>query len=143
MHGVPWNLVPRTIPPMEETQFKITSVVRSNNPGFRPGLLQEKPISHRIEPNDTLIILFDQQTLTTAYPRLIVSGGKGSRIKMIYAKSLYDENKRKGNQSETAEKKMIRYYDIFMPGGQENALFTSLDENLSLLQMEVIATGPL
>ena len=70
MHGVPWNLVQRTIPPMEESAIKIASVVRSNKTGFKPGPLQGNSVSQMISANDTLVVLFDQQTLTTAYPRL-------------------------------------------------------------------------
>ena len=108
MHGVPWNLVQRTIPPMEETAFKFASVVRSNSPDYTPGLLQGNSLSHRIEPNDTLVVLFDQQTLTTAYPRLIVSGGLGSKIKITYAESLYDLKGSRGNTGRNRRKKNHR-----------------------------------
>ena len=142
MHGVPWNLVPRTIPPMEESPFNITAVVRSNDPGIKPGLLQGAPFSTRVEDNDTLVVLFDQQTLTTAYPRLLVSGGRGSRIKLIYAESLYDLSGSKGNRAETDGKKIIGYYDVFLPGGQDNVLFTSLwMRTWRYLQMEIITAG--
>ena len=126
MHGVPWNLVQRTIPPMEESSFKIASVVRSNNSGFKPGDLQGTSLSFRVEPNDTLVVLFDQQTLTTAYPRLIVSGGQGSKIRITYAESLYNSKGSKGNRAETDGKNIIGYYDVFLSGGQDSSLFTSL-----------------
>jgi hypothetical protein len=142
MHGVPWNLVPRTIPPMEESPFKFASVVRSNDAGFKPGLLQGTSFSRRVEPHDTLVVLFDQQTLTTAYPRLIVSGGLGSKIKLIYAESLYDLKGSKGNRAETDGKNIIGYYDIFLPDGHDSALFTSLwMRTWRYLQMEIITAG--
>ncbi len=142
MHGVPWNLVQRSIPPMEESPFKIASVVRSNHPDFKPGNLQGTSLSFRVEPNDTLIVLYDQKTLTTAYPRLVVSGGRGSKIRITYAESLYDSQGRKGNRSETDGKKMIGYYDVFLPGGQDSALFTSLwMRTWRYLQLEIITAG--
>jgi alpha-L-rhamnosidase len=142
MHGVPWNLVPRTIPAMEETPFGIRSVVRSNHIDCKPGILEKSPFSYIVKPNDTLVILFDQQTLTTAYPRLNVSGGLGSRIKITYAESLYDMSLRKGNRAETDGKNIIGYYDIFMPGGQDSCVFSTLwMRTWRYLQLEVITEG--
>ncbi len=142
MHGVPWNLVQRTIPPMEESSFKIASVVRSNNSGFKPGDLQGTSLSFRVEPNDTLVVLFDQQTLTTAYPRLIVSGGQGSKIRITYAESLYNSKGSKGNRAETDGKNIIGYYDVLLPGGQDSSLFTSLwMRTWRYLQLEIITAG--
>jgi alpha-L-rhamnosidase len=38
--------------------------------------------------------------LTTAYPKLWFSGGKGSQITLTYAEALYDKHKHKGNRNE-------------------------------------------
>jgi hypothetical protein len=141
MHGVPWLLVPRTIPPMEETFMRIPAVIWSAGIKLPPGPLPRQPLNLTIEAGDTAVILFDQQSLTTAYPFLHISGGAGSRMKLTYAEALYDSQGRKGNRDETEGKTMIGYYDIFLPGGQDNALFTTLwMRTWRYLQLE-IATG--
>ncbi len=142
MHGVPWNLVPRTIPPMEETPFSIPVIVRSNHSDCKPGIREASPFSYRVRPNDTLVVLFDQQTLKTAYPRLYVSGGLGSSIKITYAESLYDLEGRKGNRAQTENKNIIGYHDIFLPGGQDSCVFTTLwMRTWRYLQLQVITAG--
>ena len=43
-------------------------------------------------------IIFDRKTLTTAYPRLTVSGGKGAKIRLTYSEALYDKDQQKGDR---------------------------------------------
>ncbi len=43
-------------------------------------------------------LLLDRKTLTTAYPELIVSGGKGSHIVLTYSEALYDKNEHKADR---------------------------------------------
>ena len=45
-----------------------------------------------------LTSLLDRKTLTTAYPELIVSGGKGANIVLTYSEALYDKNEHKGDR---------------------------------------------
>ena len=47
-------------------------------------------------------LLLDRKTLTTAYPQLTVSGGKGAQIKITYAEALYDKDMHKGDRDEVA-----------------------------------------
>ena len=42
--------------------------------------------------------MLDRKTLTTAYPRLTVSGGKGATIRLTYAEALYDNKQHKGDR---------------------------------------------
>jgi alpha-L-rhamnosidase len=51
-------------------------------------------------------ILLDRKTLTTAYPQLTVSGGKGAHIVLTYAEALYDKSKQKGDRDEIATAKL-------------------------------------
>ena len=48
------------------------------------------PSPCRRTPNSHLLL--DRKTLTTAYPQLTVSGGKGARIRLTYSEALYDKN---------------------------------------------------
>src|SRR5690606_20427609 len=54
-----------------------------------------------IPPNEYVIILIDQEYLTTGYPELIVSGGKNAIIQAMYAENLITDHKSpKGNRNE-------------------------------------------
>jgi hypothetical protein len=79
-----------------------------------------------IAANTNAVILLDQSHLTTAYPELIVSGGKGSSIEVAYAEALVDKDRKKGNRNETQGKKLFGYYDVFVPDGGQERLFRPL-----------------
>lgn len=119
------GLTPRSIPMMEEKLERIPSVVRASGMKADPRFLTGKtPLV--IPANTNAVVLLDQAHLTTAYPEMLVSGGKGSFIEVAYAEALYDENRRKGNRNETENKKLYGYYDVFVPDGGQNRLFRPL-----------------
>ncbi len=119
------GLTPRTIPMMEEKLERIPRVVRSEGIKAEAGFLAGKsPLN--IPANTRAVILLDQTHLTTAYPELIASGGKGSTIEVAYAEALVDKDRKKGNRNETENKKLYGYYDIFVPDGGQNRLFRPL-----------------
>ncbi len=120
-----WNLVPRTIPMMEETKLTIPVIVRSENIQVDEGFLQGTG-SLTIPSNTRASVLLDQTHLTIAYPELWVSGGKNSEIKITYAEALRDSAGKKGNRNETQGKGIHGYYDVFEPDGGENRLFRPL-----------------
>ena len=49
-----------------------------------------------IAANRHVHLLLDRKTLTTAYPQLTVSGGKGASIRLTYAEALYDATAAEG-----------------------------------------------
>jgi hypothetical protein len=57
----------------------------------------------------------DRKTLTTAYPQLTVSGGKGAKIVLTYAEALYDKDQHKGDRDEVADRKALGLTDSFPP----------------------------
>jgi len=139
LFGASWFLVPRNIPMMEEKKVRIQKVIRAEGIQAHDGFLKnEKALT--IPPNSKASILIDQTWLTIAYPELITSGGKGSKIKITYAESLFetiDPNNldtkdhfnarlRKGNRNETEGKHIMGYYDIIYPDGGDNRLFKTL-----------------
>ncbi len=106
-----WMLVPRTIPMMEERA--------------------EKPLTMRKGSLNTFSsktnALYDQGYLTTAYPRLTVSGGKGAVVRMRYAEALFKTNPReKGNRNEIEGKEFIGNYDEFVLDGGAHRVFRPL-----------------
>ncbi|MDZ4799566.1 MAG: alpha-L-rhamnosidase N-terminal domain-containing protein [Bryobacteraceae bacterium] len=65
-----WMLTPRPIPPMQESPDRLTAI--DGDP--------KKPVP----ANSRTRILFDAGALTTAFPELTISGGKGARVTMKY-----------------------------------------------------------
>ncbi len=121
-----WGLVPRTIPFMEYRFQRIEEVERAENIVVGSNFLTgNSPI--KISANQKVKILFDQTFLTTAYPEILVSGGKGSTIEIGYAEALVDKNGIKGNRDQTEGKTMPGYYsDKFKPDGGKNRRFQPL-----------------
>ncbi len=121
-----WNLVPRNIPFMEYRLQRIMEVERAQNIQVETHFLEGKSPLH-IPAHSEVIILFDQTYLTTAYPEILVSGGKGSTIEISYAEALVDQNGVKGNRNQIEGKTMLSYYsDKFHPDGRENSSFQPL-----------------
>jgi len=135
-----WVLTPRRIPQMEQKGQRFFSIRQASTAStgsastssandalvkVPEGFLQGKA-KWTIPANQKLTILFDQGNLTTGYPELMVSKGKDSRIKLIYAESLFDASGNKGNRNEIEGKSIKGYVDIFLPDGGTNRLFRPL-----------------
>jgi alpha-L-rhamnosidase len=131
-----WELVPRSIPLMERTFQKSGTIRRSSGLPRQPTGF---PIA--IPANTTTSILIDQQILTSAFPELIVSGGKQSQIKVTYAEAVYEDIKKKGNRDSIQGKSIHGVYDLFLPDGNKNRTFTTLTyRNFRYVQLD-ITTG--
>jgi len=122
--GYHW-LTPRNIPLMEESLQRISAVRRSSGMEVSNDFLSGKK-QLQIPANKTVSILLDQSFNTVAYPEIVVSGGKGSTIKITYAEALFDNNHQKGNRNEIEGKKIEGNYDIFEPDGGAKRLFRTL-----------------
>ncbi len=127
-----WMLVPRSIPLMEEKLERLRKVVRSTGiPKPAEAFLEGKaPLT--IQANTQATLLFDQAYLTTAYPEVVIQGGRGAEITLVYSESLLTpeepvwEKGQKQNRNETEGKVMIGYEDYFYPDGREHRLFRPL-----------------
>ena len=109
-----WMLVPRSIPPMELTPQPIT-VLRSGS------------AAHQIPPHTKAVLLYDQTFLTTGYPQLTVSGGKGAQVDLGYAEALWLPGFRdKGNRNEIEGKQFTGARDIFIADGGPHRRFEPL-----------------
>lgn len=72
----------------------------------------------RIPANSSAAILLDQEYLTTGYPELTITGGKGATVSIGYAESLYlPDGRGKGNRNEVENKRFIGYEDVFVSDG--------------------------
>jgi hypothetical protein len=117
-----WGLVPDTLPHMEYSPTSAGDVVRTELPA-----LNAFPASTVSVPaNQHIHILLDRKTLTTAYPLLTVSGGKGAHIVFTYSEALYDKNGHKGDRNEVADRTARGLTDIFLPDGGEHRTFQPL-----------------
>ena len=140
-HGVGtdinWELSPRRIPLMEQKHQQFVSVRRTSGDPVPDNFLKGKsPLT--ISANKKITILFDQENLTTGYPELLVSGGKGSTIRLTYAESLFDSKGSKGNRNEIEGKTILGYSDYFLPDGNSDRLFRPLwFRTWRYLQMEI------
>jgi alpha-L-rhamnosidase len=119
-----WFLVPRNIPLMEETPQRLARLVRAAGAEAGSGFVEgNAPVT--IPANSHASLLFDQAHLTTAYPELMVSGGRGSDVKLTYAEALF-KNHQKGNRNETEGREIFGYHDEFLPDGGTHRRFRSL-----------------
>lgn len=132
-----WMLVPRQIPLFSEDQTRphevrqVTPLLQRNDGTLAPilnvsneFLKGNSPV--KIGPNSRFSLLFDQGHLTNAYPELIVSGGKGSKMTLTYAEALFDQNRQKGNRNEVTGKQIMGVQDRFTTDGGRRRLFRPL-----------------
>jgi alpha-L-rhamnosidase len=128
-HGVGtdinWELSPRRIPLMELTHQEFSTIRRSSGSTVPDGFLTGRSI-WTIPANSRTTVLIDQGNLTTGYPLLLVSKGKGSSIKLTYSESLFNPDGSKGNRNEIDGKSIRGYSDYFLPDGTEQRMFRPL-----------------
>ncbi|WP_461791625.1 alpha-L-rhamnosidase-related protein [Pedobacter sp.] len=121
------NLIPRSIPMMEEKLEPIHGIVRVLNLDARKIIgTFEKNGSITIPANTKATILFDIKNLTTAYPEVTFSRGENAKVQITYAESLFDQNNLKGNRNQVEGKQIKGYYDVFLADGGSSRLFRPL-----------------
>ena len=118
----PWGLIPDQLPPMDYSPTPAGQVVRSDLPELKgfPDAPATVPAAKHVH------VLLDRKTLTTGYPELRVSGGKGAKIRLIYSEALYDKNQKKGDRDEVADREARGLSDVFLPDGGEHRTFEPL-----------------
>jgi alpha-L-rhamnosidase len=119
-------LVPRTIPAMELRQLagpiirKAEGIDAFNN---NPAELKDLTVPKNMKKVN---ILLDQQKLLTAYPELIISGGKGAKIRIGYAESLFDSKGSKPHRDSIEGMTFKGAYDLIEADGGKVRLYTTL-----------------
>lgn len=122
--GYDWVLCERDIPLMEESLLRMKQVRRSEGVTVSPDFLQGKS-ALTVPAHKKVSLLIDQDFLTTAYPEMTVSGGKGGLVKLLYSEALFKEGG-KGNRNEIDGRDVVGFVDKFYPDGGENRLFRPL-----------------
>ena len=143
----PWGLVPDELPHMEFSATSPGAVVRTNISAAPPAASSQTagsspihisvhsdsssfkqfpaaPVS--VPPATHIHLLLDRRTLTTAYPILTVSGGKGARIMLTYSEALYDKQMHKGDRDDVGDRKAYGTTDTFLPDGELHRSFEPL-----------------
>lgn len=114
-----WKLTPRTLPLESLTSQRFQGVRRSEGAAIPEGFPQ-KVVSVTIPANTKATLVFDQGVMTTAYPVLQVSGGRGANIRLEYVEAPNIgpvKERNKGHRGEIAGKDLIGYYDTFIADG--------------------------
>jgi alpha-L-rhamnosidase len=79
-----------------------------------------------VPAHSKVTLLLDVSHLTTGYPELTVTGGRGASIRETYAEALINEQGQKGNRNEIAGKHIVGLSDEFLPDGSANRTFMPL-----------------
>ncbi len=140
-----WDLVPDTLPPMEYSSTSAGAVVRSDLSEAKavPILMGEETAHVTVQTDQSdfsrfpqqsvsipakkhIRLMLDRKTLTTAYPALTVSGGKGAKIWLTYSEGLYDKQQHKGDRNDVGDRVALGLRDSFLPGGGAHRTFEPL-----------------
>jgi len=119
---LPWALVPDALPHMAYESEDAGHVVRTGIPAANAFPTQPAAVPAHTKEH----ILLDRSELTTAYPKLTFSGGKGSHVTLTYAEALYDEKLHKGNRNEVGTRKAMGLTDEIYPDGAAHRVFETL-----------------
>ncbi len=116
-----WWLESDPLPAMEYDEVSSGRLVRSSLPGnaFPSGAVV-------VPANSDSALLLDAGVVLSSYPQLVVSGGKGSHIKVVYTEALYDSKQLRGNRNEVGDRVALGVTDEFIPDGGENRAFMPL-----------------
>lgn len=121
-----WMLVARTVPAMDEHPERLDRLRRASGVSV-PAAFPRAPAPFTVPPRTSARLLLDQGYLTTAYPELIVSGGKDAAVGMKYAENLWVPGTGdKGHRDEIEGKEMRGLRDLFVADGGARRLFRPL-----------------
>ena len=123
--GSGWQLEPRDIPPMEESEIRFASVRRAAGISATDGFIKGGD-ALVIPPNSHVSLMLDHAKTTNAYTVLETSGGAGSTVTLTYAEAAVDSAGRKGNRNDIAGREVHGIRDRFLPGGGDHRRFQTL-----------------
>lgn len=117
----PWRLVPRSIPLPELRAERFAAVRQSTVTGLPDGFVEGRaPLV--IPAKSKWTLLLDQGYLTTAYPDMTVTGGRGASLELHYGESLYlkasyGRASEKGNRNDVDGKVFLGPHDTYLADG--------------------------
>ena len=120
-----WQLVPRSIPAMEESPVRFATVRRSE--GIQTDGEFLRGTGDLVVPaKSRAVLLLDQSHLTNAFAVLDASGGAGSVVGLVYAEALKDAKGNKGNRNDIEGKTIAGVRDEFRLDGGTRRRFQTL-----------------
>jgi len=135
----PWGLIPDALPHMEysPTSAGRTVVFDTTLPSYKrmQDFVAFPSKAVPLAENTHFHFILDRGTLTTAFPKLIVSGGKGAHIVLTYSEALYDKNEHKGDRDSIDytdsngtkyTRQALGLTDSFLPDGDSHRVFMPL-----------------
>jgi alpha-L-rhamnosidase len=134
----PWMLVPRSIPFMEETPERLSRVRRSAGV-TPPAEFPRRAAPFKIPARARAKILLDQNHLTTAFPELTVSGGKGATVSLRYAEAMWKPGKprEKAHRDTVDGLVVLGNQDVFTADGGRRQFRTLHWRTFRYIEMEI------
>jgi hypothetical protein len=118
----PWRLIADPLPPMRFVPAEAGRVVRSDL--SEAADFPAKPVI--VQAHQTVHVLLDRGAVGAAYPRLIASGGKGAKIRLVYSEALYDQTRHKGDRATVDARQATGLEDQFLLDGSATRSFEPL-----------------
>ena len=119
-----WESVPDLLPTMEHRLVAAGKPVRVEGLSALPAF-PAQPLT--IPANTHVTLLLDNRVLQTAYPVLVVSGGRDANVRLTYAEALYDVHGQKGDRNQIAGRHIQDLSDEFISGGGSQRAFAPLN----------------
>jgi alpha-L-rhamnosidase len=126
-----WMLVESEIP-IEEQKAERLVAIRKAEGIQTDGRFLKGTSPLRVPANTSVKLLLDQSYLTTAYPQLEVSGGRGATVDIHYAETLYlskgphGDPVVKGNRNDVEGKQFFGPFDTFIADGGSHRQYRPL-----------------
>ena len=132
-----WQLLPRILPPMEETVQRLQRLRRAT------GLVADDAFMRGtgellIPARTTATLLVDQGHTTNAYPSLETTGGSGSTVTLTYAEALIDARGEKGHRDSISARTMRGVHDVFRPSGDHRVFQPLWWRSYRYLQLDIV-----
>ncbi len=120
-----WMLVPREIPLEEQVPEPAMQVRKVEGGSPAPA---SSAAAFSVPAHSKATVLLDQRYLTTAYPELTVSGGRGGSVQLQYAETLYVHNNPivKANRVDVEGKQFLGPFDTYLPDGNARRVYRPL-----------------
>lgn len=146
-YSTPWNLVPRSIPPMRYGLRSTAPTVRHGFDGDPQPHGLEEPLQENVTLRAGEKLLLDFEELLCAYPRLRFSGEPGTEIVLTYAEGPWPvtegspwEDKNRRDRNEVKGRTVRGYQDKLILGEGVNTFEPLWWRTFRYLQVE--ANGP-
>lgn len=121
-----WQLVPRTLPPMEEFPVRFARLRRTEGVAATSDAFLRGAGDLVVPARTKAVLLVDQAHLTNAYAVVETSGGAGALLTLTYAEALKDARGDKGNRNEIDGKTITGLRDTIRPDGGAHRRFQTL-----------------